>query len=261
MDIAFTRSVPLAATDSHTIFLNPEGLEEEGITDVLEIVFVLAHEVSHRIFNDLVMSIIWRKTGQVLCPNGPLPYNHEIMNHAMDYRINAMLVDCHLGKMPGADFTMRRYRRRASSPASNSREALQEIQRQSAEFWQWNPTWRLRLASRATGEQIQKDKRASRDRGCRPACRADAGNHRRHLAHRRRDHQPDGAVGPASSRLDDEKVGTPRLDWRYQNRRLAGRHPPQYFAKTGHRGCGPIAVARDNLARSGRRRSTPSPAR
>src|SRR4029077_1037869 len=41
------------------------------------------------------------------------------------------------------------------------------------------------------------------------------------------------------------KAGEPKLDWRYNNRRLSGREPPMYFAKRGHRGAGIIVVGYD----------------
>ena len=89
MELKFTDSphCPIAATDSHTIFLNPAGFLAAGIDDVLEIVFVLAHEVGHRFMNDLVMAMVWRALGYVPCASGNLPYIHEIMNIAEDYRI------------------------------------------------------------------------------------------------------------------------------------------------------------------------------
>src|SRR5215510_13210579 len=55
MPIRYTEEVPWAATDSHSIFINPEGCERDGMNDVFQRAFILAHEVSHRIFNDLVM--------------------------------------------------------------------------------------------------------------------------------------------------------------------------------------------------------------
>ena len=100
MEIAYTYDVPIAATDSHTIFINPMGFEDHEIVDVLEIVFVFGHEVGHRILNHLALAVVWRKTGQVLCPKGPLPYDQDLMNQAMDYIVNAMLVSSGLGKMP-----------------------------------------------------------------------------------------------------------------------------------------------------------------
>ena len=42
------------------------------------------------------------------------------------------------------------------------------------------------------------------------------------------------------------KAGEPKLDWRYLNRRLAGRQPPLFFAKRGHRGAGLIVAVGDN---------------
>jgi predicted metal-dependent peptidase len=101
LPVKFTDAVPLAATDSHFIYWNPDKVKELGWT-VEEIAFVKAHEVGHYILGDLVQAYAWRDLGHVIIDNkgNTLPYEHEIMNHAMDYRINAMLIDGKIGTMP-----------------------------------------------------------------------------------------------------------------------------------------------------------------
>jgi predicted metal-dependent peptidase len=42
------------------------------------------------------------------------------------------------------------------------------------------------------------------------------------------------------------KTGELTLDWRFMNRRLAGRDPQIFYAAPGHKGCGPIVVVGDN---------------
>src|SRR5262245_33135615 len=61
MQMRFTRFVPIAATDGWSIYLHPEGFEQAEITEIPEIAFVYAHEVCHRIFNDMVMGQAWAK--------------------------------------------------------------------------------------------------------------------------------------------------------------------------------------------------------
>src|SRR4029077_13124520 len=101
MDIFYTHDVPIAATDSYSIFVNPDGMAEHGIDEIVEIVFVLAHEVAHRVLNHLVLAAVWKAAGQVICPSGAvLPYVHELMGMAKDYIVNAMLVTSKIGKMP-----------------------------------------------------------------------------------------------------------------------------------------------------------------
>jgi predicted metal-dependent peptidase len=99
MDIRYTGDVPFAATDSHSIFVNVEGMKAQG-WGVEEVAFVLAHEVCHYVFGDLLQAIVWRELNAVPHPSGPLPYDHQIMNQALDYRINPALVEAKVGKMP-----------------------------------------------------------------------------------------------------------------------------------------------------------------
>lgn len=99
MVIRHTDEVPWAATDAHTIFVNVPGMLDEG-WGVEQVAFVLAHEVCHWMFCDLLTSITWRDTGQVITATQVLPYNHDLMNRAMDFRINAALIEGKVGKMP-----------------------------------------------------------------------------------------------------------------------------------------------------------------
>ena len=52
MRIEYTEVIPLAATDSYTIFVNPKAMRKLGWT-FAEVAFVLAHEVAHYFFGDL----------------------------------------------------------------------------------------------------------------------------------------------------------------------------------------------------------------
>jgi len=266
MEMAYTKDVPIAATDSYTIFIHPEGFIENDITDVLEIVFVLAHEVLHRVFNDMVMGMVWRATGQVLCPNGPLPYDDDLMNQAMDYRINAVLVHAKLGKMPkvglydpmisqqGLESVVEIYeklykagdkgpgKRPGNQPGAGGRPGQKPgNQTQPGGF---------DIHLEPTPQQVQKDK------GKREQEIITAGQ----IAERTNPGSMPAAISRVLGDILDpvvpweqhlkstmqRKAGIPRLDWRYQNRRLAGREPPMFYAKKGHKGAGTIVVGGDN---------------
>jgi predicted metal-dependent peptidase len=100
MYIVFTDAVPWAATDAHVIFVNAAAMIAEG-WGIEECAFVLAHEVMHYLYCDLLLAMGWREANSIICPDGTvLPYDHHHMNRAMDYRINAALVDAKVGRMP-----------------------------------------------------------------------------------------------------------------------------------------------------------------
>jgi VWA-like domain (DUF2201)/Putative metallopeptidase domain len=101
MDLKYTHDVPWAATDSHDIFFNARACMAAG-WDVEEVAFVIAHEGFHYILADLIQAMGWRAMGYVIIDNhgGTLPYVHSIMNRAQDYRINAMLIEGKVGRMP-----------------------------------------------------------------------------------------------------------------------------------------------------------------
>lgn len=94
----FTKDVPIAATDNYEIFFNPETYFKFSLP---ERVFVLAHEIMHCVFNHPGQMYQWRITGKVVTSAGKsLPYEPMIMNMAMDYIINDLLIESKVGKMP-----------------------------------------------------------------------------------------------------------------------------------------------------------------
>ena len=97
--IVYTRDVPWAATDAHSIFVNVDGMKDED-WDIEEIAFVLAHEILHYVFADLLITPRWRLEKVVFTGTRMLPYDHGIMNRSMDFRINAALIKAKVGKMP-----------------------------------------------------------------------------------------------------------------------------------------------------------------
>jgi predicted metal-dependent peptidase len=244
MHMAYTPDVPIAATDSKTIFINPEGFERDKITDVLELVFVLAHEVCHRLFNDLVLSVVWRATGQVVCQDGTvLPYHDRLMGAARDYRINAMLVHSKLGRMPKVGLYDKTLSEQGMESCVEIYQKLWNMGRRGKDYGD-GFDWHL-----IPGTNVIKADKGSREQAIVAAAA---------LAERTNP----GSIPGALKRLIDEilnpkiqwerhlrtsmqrNAGTPKMDWRFQDRRLAGRD--LYYAKKGWNGAGAIAIGADN---------------
>ena len=92
----FTRDVPIAGTDGSALMLNPDTF---FAFDLQERVFIIAHEILHCILNHMVSLHNWKNTKKVAYPDGKvLPYDHQIMNIALDLVINDILVDAKVGK-------------------------------------------------------------------------------------------------------------------------------------------------------------------
>lgn len=91
-----TKSVPIAATDSFAIFINPDEFFKYTLG---EQAFILFHETLHCVFGDCLLALKWAASGKVLVDGKgtTLPYDSDIMNKAMDYVINAMLIEGRLG--------------------------------------------------------------------------------------------------------------------------------------------------------------------
>jgi predicted metal-dependent peptidase len=96
----FTRDVPIAATDGVTLFINPDRFFGPEFT-IANRCFAVVHEILHNIFNhcDLIKALKTRN--KVVFSDGTsLPYDHNTMNKAMDYVINALISDCGIGAFP-----------------------------------------------------------------------------------------------------------------------------------------------------------------
>jgi predicted metal-dependent peptidase len=94
----FTTEVPIAATDGTNLILNPETFFKMKLD---ERVFVVAHEILHCVFNHCIVTMPMKRSGKVKYPDGTaLPYDHALMNAAMDYVINDTLVHDNVGRMP-----------------------------------------------------------------------------------------------------------------------------------------------------------------
>ena len=95
----FTDEIPIAATDGKNLILNPVKFFDDFKLD--ERVFIAAHEILHCIFNHCSMAYHMRRTGAVKYPDGTqLPYNAKLMNMAMDYVINDILIKDRIGQFP-----------------------------------------------------------------------------------------------------------------------------------------------------------------
>lgn len=89
---------PIAATDAKNIMINPDRFFE---FDMRERVFILAHEVVHNVYGDVPFLRRCLQSGTVPMDDGTtLPFDMRTMQHAMDYRINALLEESKIGRVP-----------------------------------------------------------------------------------------------------------------------------------------------------------------
>lgn len=88
----------VALTDGQNIVCNPDTFFKYALK---ERVFIGAHEVTHCMYDDPNVLHKLRNETNVTCTDGKtFPYKMAIMQKAMDYRINAMLVESRIGTMP-----------------------------------------------------------------------------------------------------------------------------------------------------------------
>jgi predicted metal-dependent peptidase len=94
----FTKVIPTAAVDGFTLFINPDWFFRLTIS---ERVFVTAHEIMHCILNHMLVGWTLSQRGEITYADSKkLKYNHQQINAAMDFVINAMLVHSGIGVMP-----------------------------------------------------------------------------------------------------------------------------------------------------------------
>lgn len=97
-----SKGVPIAATDGQDLIINPESYFQLGLQ---ERVFVGAHEILHNIYDDVSFLRRCAASKQVPQMDGSvLPFVNKCLQMAFDYRINALLVESKIGKMPAGDF-------------------------------------------------------------------------------------------------------------------------------------------------------------
>lgn len=93
-----TRAVPVAATDGKNIMVNPDTFFAMSLK---ERVFVIGHEVIHNVYSDVEFLHRCKTSGKVPMSDGSTkPFNMKTMQHAMDYRINALLKESRIGAPP-----------------------------------------------------------------------------------------------------------------------------------------------------------------
>lgn len=93
-----TRDCGNAATDARNILVNPDWFFKLTLP---ERVFVLGHEIVHNVYSDVELLHRCATTGQVPMNDGTsLPFQNDLMQRSMDYRINALLIESRIGKPP-----------------------------------------------------------------------------------------------------------------------------------------------------------------
>lgn len=99
-----TRDIPTCATDGFNVLVNPDfffNVNNDGLKTRHNRVFVLGHEVCHNIFDDVNQFRKMQKNGRVPMHDGTfLPWDEGIAQRAADFRINALLVESKIGKIP-----------------------------------------------------------------------------------------------------------------------------------------------------------------
>lgn len=89
LPIRAVADVPIAATDSFNIFINPETFFAYTLG---EQAFILFHEVMHTVFGDPALMQSWHKRGSIRLGGAELKFDANLLNIAMDYIINAQLI-------------------------------------------------------------------------------------------------------------------------------------------------------------------------
>jgi predicted metal-dependent peptidase len=93
-----SKDVPIAATDGMSIIVNPDTYFALPLP---ERVFIAAHEVVHNMYFDVELLHKCVQQDHVLMPDGrKLPFDNDCMQRAKDARINALLIESKIGKMP-----------------------------------------------------------------------------------------------------------------------------------------------------------------
>jgi predicted metal-dependent peptidase len=242
MRIVYTDHVPIAATDSYVIYVNVKGMREKGM-GIAEVAFVIAHEISHAMFGDLIMMVKFNEDGYVMTNSGKLPYNSSAMNAAEDYRINAMLIDAKVGKFPSCGLFDKNI---SAIGLESGVEIYEKIHNKQGMDWS-NFDEHL-MPSLSTVKNDQSGRRAQAVAAAVQASIA-AGHGDLPAAMQ----QLIGEIlHPKVSWQDQLKTamqrssGDPMLDWAYQDRRLLQRKPePMYFARSGHTGAGCVVIGYD----------------
>lgn len=251
MKIAYTEYVPFGATDSYTIFLNPKVLRANKWT-FAQVAFMLAHEVAHYFFGDLVMAVKFRADGQVVFSDGTvLPYDHYTMNCAEDFRINAMLVEGKVGAMPPVGLLDKKYSEKGMERSVDIYRKMIEDGKggggSGQDDGEGHGGFDIHLAPSKGDTPAAEQKRTQAVVAAAQAAEA-AGQ----------GNLPAALKVLLGEILDPHvpwqdflrstmmrKSGDPIFDWRYLDKRLLVRDPQMYFARPGHTGAGTVVIGYD----------------
>jgi predicted metal-dependent peptidase len=97
----FCNEIPVAACDGAAMLINPETYFDTQKYTIHNRVFIGAHEILHNILDHCGIAYEMMKRGKVGFTDGTsLPYDDDIAGRAMDYFINAVLVDSKIGDKP-----------------------------------------------------------------------------------------------------------------------------------------------------------------
>jgi predicted metal-dependent peptidase len=248
--ITYTDEVPIAATDGKSLYFNINAIIGLKWT-IPEIAFVVCHEVAHVFLGDIAMMAKWRAAKVVDCGNGLiLPYNHELMNCAQDYRINAMLVEAGIGKMPSIGLYDK-------SISEKGMESAVEIY---AKLWKdggFSKNGKGKMPGGGKGFDLHLYPSKEHEKTI------DSGRMKQVIASAALAGEGQGTIPAAVKRMVGEilepkvswqdhlkstinrAAGDPQYDWRTIDRRLLVRPDPIYFARQSYTGAGTIVVAVD----------------
>jgi len=250
--MSYTKDIPIAATDGMNIMFNIDTVKALQLT-IQEIAFIVAHEVAHCFFGDLLLNAMWRTTMKVVCRGGVLPFDPEIMNAARDYRINAMLVESKIGTMPKDKTTGKQIGLFDTSISAKGMESQIDI---------YEKLYQQKKSSGGSiggGFDVHMDPTKAQEAAEAAGQRAQAIT----AAVQAAEAAGTGTIPSAVRRLIGDilepkvpwqdhlrstmtrAAGDPAYDWRTIDRRLLVRPTPIYFAKMAHSGAGCIVVGVD----------------
>ena len=93
-----SRAQSIAATDAKNIIINPDNFFKFTLP---ERVFITAHEIVHNMYDDVGLLHRCHVSGEVPMSDGTrLPFDNQTMQHAMDLRIDCLLIQSNIGKPP-----------------------------------------------------------------------------------------------------------------------------------------------------------------
>jgi len=252
LPIRYTYDVPRLATDASHVYVNPDALQEAKWS-IENRAFGLAHEVFHYIRNDLIIRKMMRDANEVPCPSGALPYDDMLSNMAMDYVINAALIDGKVGDFPQEGLFN-------PSLSAKGMESWTEV---------YEKLWQQKQGGRGTGqgqgfdlhlepsqEAVEAEERAG------AVVRAQAIQSAKMVAEAAGMGDLPAAVKQLIGEIMTPQVkwqdhlksamhraaGEPSHDWSKLNKRLISRPAPWgkiAFARKSHYGCGQVVVMYD----------------